>query len=522
MHGDARPCDEDTILRPRDSMPGLNAVARGAHSKACHNCRRRRLRCDRSRPSCRKCWSTGEACLGYGTVLRWANAPAVRGKLAGQLATTAKDLRADPASTNSAPAPVPSRFSVRFSIAPSLLDPLLSGMHKKERQYLIHFATAVCQDLVSIDQHDRNPFRAIVPLAAEFSFLQPIIVATGAMHLVALHGWQDQPGRPELIDALVAKDKAIRLLQSAVDAVTPENQAMVLAATVFFINLDLIDSGKGSWQAHIEAASALMSTLHGPIHALSYSESAVSLVDAIVADCFTYIVLGSAISGVAMASGARHNLADLFAVLKRAEAFSYHCCPPEILQIILAASHLCNNEDTTNVKGHARVEMALSLLRQARFLDVVEWVHSIRGLSEQDDLSARVSLASAHRATACLYILLAVPEAATDPSMLDTLVHEVLGHLSAVPADHVLLKGTVWPTFMAGAQTDDPVQRAWCIDRMQAVWTKNPWVCPWGYIGSAIQMLRDLWERRDQEFAEGRKANWLQELKSMRDKCLIV
>lgn len=337
------------------------------------------------------------------------------------------------------------------------------------------------------------------------------------MHLAALHGGQEQARNSELVDALVAKDKAIRLLRPAIDQLlTAENQAMILAATVFFINLDLIDSGKGGWQAHIEAASTLMSSLRGPLCTLHRSLAAP--VEALAADCLTYIVLGSAISGVARTSWGEHHLSDFFSILKRAEAYSYHCCPPEILRIILLASRLCGH----NTANHASVEAALSLLHQAQSLDVVEWVYTIRGLAVQDDLDTRVNLALAHRATACLYILLAVPEAADGPDAVNLLVDDVLGHLGAVPADHLLVKGTVWPTFVAGAQADDPVQRAWCMDRMEAVLSRNPWTCPWGYVRSAMEMLQHLWAARDRAPAEGRRTNWLQELKSMRDKCLIV
>lgn len=378
----------------------------------------------------------------------------------------------------------------------------------------------MCRDLVSIDQHDQNPFRAILPLAVEFDFLEAIIVATGAMHLATLHGYQDQlVGRRELIDALVAKDKAIRLLRCAVDRMTPANQAMVLAATVFLINLDLIDSGKGSWQVHIDAASKLMSSLHGPAPALD--GSLMSLVDAIAADCLTYRVLGSAISGFVVESWAEHDLADLFSVLKRAEPYSYHCCPPGVLQITLSASRLCSGHGG-ETNAQTRIDIARSLLQQARSLDVLEWVYNIRGLSAHDDLNVRVSLASAHRATACLYIVLAVPEAAEGSVSAAMLVQEVLSHLANVPIDHVLLKGTVWPTFVAGAQTDDLSQREWCIERMHGVWATNPWICPWGYVRTAIEMLHRLWEARDREPAGRRKTNWLQQLKSMRDKCLIV
>lgn len=408
-------------------------------------------------------------------------------------------------------------MSITVSLTPfytSTISPLLLGQPCSSG---VAVSTAVCQDLVSFDQPDQNPFRAIIPLAEKFDFLEAIIVATGAIHLAALHGYENEPARPELIDALVAKDKAIKLLRVAVDEVTPANQPMVLAATVFLINIELIDSGKGGWQAHIEAASTLMSALNGPVHKLD--QSLMTCVDAIAADCLTYRVFGSAISGLSMASWAEHNLTELFSVLKRAEAYSYHCCPPEVLGILLSASSLCSKG---NSSGQSQIEDALALIHQARSVDVIEWVHNIRGLSVKDDLDTRTSIALAHRATACLYILLAVPEAAPSLSTVDMLVQEVLSHLAAVPIDHIHLKGTIWPTFVVGAQTDDPIQRIWCIGRMQAVWSRNPWICPWGYIRTAVETMQQLWGARDRDPAIEGWRNWLLELKSMRDKCLIV
>lgn len=59
-------------------------LLRQAPTKACHNCRRRRLRCDRSVPSCHKCTAAGQECLGYGKIFKWADGAASRGKLAGK------------------------------------------------------------------------------------------------------------------------------------------------------------------------------------------------------------------------------------------------------------------------------------------------------------------------------------------------------------------------------------------------------------------------------------------------------
>ncbi|KAK4139884.1 fungal-specific transcription factor domain-containing protein [Dichotomopilus funicola] len=492
-------------------------------SRACHNCRRRRLRCDRSLPSCRKCSLAGKECLGYGPLLRWANAPAVRGKLVGRLGAACPSRPIEDV-TDSSKQPF-------LSIPPALLDPSINGLGPKTKQYVHHFATVVCRDLVSFDQPNDNPFRSIIPPAGAFGFLGAIIVATGAMNMAAMLGRYDGLRRPELIDALVAKDRAMSLLRAAVDDLTPASLPMVVAATVFLVNLDLIDSGKGGWQVHIEAATKLMpSLLHNSI--LASNRSLMRCLDVITADCLTYRVLGAAISGLDLTHWAEEEPAEFLGVLERAAAYTYHCCPPEILQIFLLASKLhSNSKDGEAGADPDRINKALALLQAARSFDVVNWVHNIPGLSAHDDLPARITIGHAHRATACLYIILAIPEAAdcpslTSPSHADVVVQEVLGYLSAVPIDHVHLKGTIWPTFVVGAQTDDPAQRTWCLERLEAVWTRNPWMCPWGYIRTTIRMMQDLWAIRDSRKAAGELGsggrNWLWELKSMRDKCLIV
>lgn len=62
----------------------MSQIKRDVAIKSCHNCRRRRLRCDRSYPGCGKCVSRGIECLGYGQLFQWTGSVASRGKLAGE------------------------------------------------------------------------------------------------------------------------------------------------------------------------------------------------------------------------------------------------------------------------------------------------------------------------------------------------------------------------------------------------------------------------------------------------------
>lgn len=104
-----------------------------APTKACHNCRRQRLRCDRSYPHCHKCVVAGKECLGYGKLFRWTGAIATRGRLAGctsvdgtQAASSALTLMSAPTPTPSSPAS-PVRASSAQTASPS---PAPGGWYK--------------------------------------------------------------------------------------------------------------------------------------------------------------------------------------------------------------------------------------------------------------------------------------------------------------------------------------------------------------------------------------------------------
>lgn len=104
------------------------------NNKPCHNCRRRRLRCDRSWPTCNKCAVSGQECLGYGRVYVWTEGIDSQGKVkpspgarrtplvenhgvAGQL------QRANP---NPSPSPSPGP-SLALRSGPPLLAPASAG-----------------------------------------------------------------------------------------------------------------------------------------------------------------------------------------------------------------------------------------------------------------------------------------------------------------------------------------------------------------------------------------------------------
>ncbi|ROT43772.1 hypothetical protein SODALDRAFT_320156 [Sodiomyces alkalinus F11] len=585
-------------------------------TKPCHNCRRRRLRCDRSYPSCHKCSSTGQDCLGYGKLFRWAVQPvSVRGKRAESdvdgdgetgstsaasrssfspdvfssssfssssfsssttasqsqqqqqqqshysqwnLATTATTpvSSSDPASpAGELPlvrscSPSPSRPLSRSPSPPApwtLVDPVFQDAEYPYRYYLSYFTTRVCKDLVSHDIPERNPFRALIPLTKSSPLLQHIIVAASAAHLSNLTrpplapaqrsalanantntNTAAEASRRALLDALVAKQKALRLLNEAITNIDTVGGDVVLAAVLFFINVELIESGKHGWKAHLEGAGRIMTFLSPD------DSSSDPLRDYILSDCFIYYILASAFMPTAPAQFSYFQSAQISSILERAAANSYLCCPPQVLQILLDAARLSNIPTTDDhdcdcdpdgsappcAGADAIAQGALRLMQRAQSLDLDAWAQDVRSVPylQNVPIESRLHAGSAHRLASCLYILQAIPSVARflPPDAAETLERDIMFHLSSIPEGDPNFKATTWPTFIAGAEARDRHQQAWVMNRLQRLVLN----CPWGFIYTAMDALQVIWDMQRGEGEESR--SWVQMLKDPDMNFLIV
>ena len=122
-------------------------------TKACHGCRRRRWKCDRSYPQCHKCIQMGQECLGYQGLFLWNKGVASRGKMMGMTFDDIKHKEDKqpqaPLSTNAAlymsidalHSPLPTNcitpgHLTGLSPTYSLIDPLFQDLDQSSRYYL--------------------------------------------------------------------------------------------------------------------------------------------------------------------------------------------------------------------------------------------------------------------------------------------------------------------------------------------------------------------------------------------------
>ncbi|KAI5463503.1 fungal-specific transcription factor domain-containing protein [Mariannaea sp. PMI_226] len=560
------------------------------NSKPCHNCRRRRLRCDRSWPTCHKCVVSGQECLGYGKVFVWtqgidsqgnvnpsparrlADDGAVSGGSHGQLSQHQHRLHQFSGLSPTSSSSTTSGTTSEDEAAPddrqqrhqnqhhhgllsqqqqeqqqqalpyrlgALTDPLFQDLDHNSRYYLSHFADRVCKDLVVRDTPESNPFRELLPLTQYHPLLLQILIATSAIHwsnIFRAHhtipaGITDPGGyittlrtkdlvtRQALIDALTAKQKAMSHLRGVLDTLDPAGSDVALAALHFFIKFDLIDldkSGGQSWKAHLEGATSIMRLL-GPDG--SGSAASRMLRDRVISDCFIYHILGSTLAPGGLSARIARQAFEFLPVMKRVELTSYLSCPPEIFQIILSASQLANEPPSADSLVPAADE-ALALIDQALTLDIAAWAVYLKRLTGITDIESRVHLASAHRSAACLYILQALPAVrSVRPVDTEMLVDDILSNLAFIDEKDPYFKATSWPTFIAGAETRDPEKRTWSLARLLAIWE----TCPWGYLFTAIEMLKATWAWQDaNRKSEDGGVNWLRDLRGLGFDYLII
>lgn len=236
----------------------------------------------------------------------------------------------------------------------------------------------------------------------------------------------------------------------------------MLATVLFFLNFALVDSGKGGWRAHMQAAARLViaQISDTPTRALSHGEDvsdgvavpkAASFSDAwpelecleivqsapplgepgeltirdyVASDSVAYYIWGCTLDSLIIPPPGSQaspyvdlDPARLLPILRRTEANSYHSCPTDLLLNILRTARLARAIGR-KAGRHATpedLEEGLALLRDAGAFDVQSWVTRMctasaeLGFANAQEVEYRKRIAATYRAAACLYVLLAVP-----------------------------------------------------------------------------------------------------------------
>ena len=174
----------------------------------------------------------------------------------------------------------------------------------------------VCRDLVLYNVLYDNPFRNLIPLAGFYPSLLQAIVANSALHMsnateshasllhLAYSGVDGQDLRASNVltslcethyyVALASKQRALVMLNSALDVMCARDIDVVLAIVLLLIEFELIDCEQKEWKHHVRGARSLIEII-SRTDGLSASTTT-PLRRCLVANCMVYGTRGLPIS----------------------------------------------------------------------------------------------------------------------------------------------------------------------------------------------------------------------------------
>ncbi|PYI09845.1 hypothetical protein BO78DRAFT_415401 [Aspergillus sclerotiicarbonarius CBS 121057] len=237
----------------------------------CRVCIKRRIKCDRSTPHCRKCTIRGLDCPGFDFFhVRWAQGIASRGKLVGKVVPVLSQERSeipqghltdnwnasayslsgggDPISH-----PITETGLVRSQLSLALCDQLVN-----------HFDSRVAALFTWVDSPD-NPWRKIVlPLAQRFTCLRLSILHLAAAHLSATSAGDMSPIHQVNHHLRESTFRTLNQeIQREIDSrasKTPDHLSLtrILITAVGLCYAELLTPNSADWNLHLRACRTIM------------------------------------------------------------------------------------------------------------------------------------------------------------------------------------------------------------------------------------------------------------------------
>lgn len=142
-------------------------------------------------------------------------------------------------------------------------------------------------------------------------------------------------------------------------------------------------------------------------------------------------------------------------------------------------------------------------------LDPADWASGLQVLRPIHDFTSYYHIGSAYKAAALLFVAQILPdEQYSSHTSLQgqDIPSVVLHHVSQISCRSQLFKSTIWPMYIAGAESTNGSQRSEVLAHFHEISR----VIPWQTNNGAASVLGTVWERTDSSIETSRKQrNWL-------------
>lgn len=404
--------------------------------------------------------------------------------------------------------------NVKYTLSP--FNPSFFGdLDATGRYYLSYFDERVCRDFILFERYGDNPYRNLLPMAAQNPPFLHAALAVAARH------HSNNCNFPET-HALVYKGRAYKHLSHALQTQTCGGKIVtepVLAAMLLFLFFEALDSGMNTWKIHLRAARRLIQ-LSGGMKGIKGGMS--SMLSVLITHVAAIDIIGRSLAFSGPESDYQpwgSSLSEVFTSLKEAEDYSFLGCPAELLQIILCIT-LLNNQSrqsaagiaiiaTTDVSDTNFIPSAETLMTRINAFDPANW---LKTSMPNMKLQAKLSVAeikpqelfhhvSAYKCAVHLFAaqVLSPPLPPLAQAELTEMTNRLIAHIGHISAGSVLYKGAVWPVFLAGTGAMEERQREFVRGALRNIWS----VLPQFNIKNAGNLLEEMWKDSDREKEKG-------------------
>ncbi|CAG7916485.1 unnamed protein product [Penicillium olsonii] len=243
-------------------------------AKDCPTCQRRRIKCDRGLPTCRKCGKRNLECPGYGLRLKWVQGVASRGNLRGRAVPSSSSLVEGRVSREPTAANGHSRLAPHFPPlfpTPTSELGLSQGRPVHVSRLLAWFNERVAHRLAWVPQ--QNAWRhMILPMAESSETVMSSILTIAANDLATEyaptdlgHGTFQQMSKnyQNRSLALLAQELNGLSISPASPRQTNTTSAYTLAAVIILCNNEFMKPQTAGWKVHLSAAREIILAAKG-------------------------------------------------------------------------------------------------------------------------------------------------------------------------------------------------------------------------------------------------------------------
>lgn len=468
------PTNGEVIMASRQSTSAL-VVERGTTD--CKSCARRRIRCDRARPSCLKCMKRSIECPGYGRNLRWVNAVAVRGRFKGM--KYPKDL-------SQINVPAKEWTEPWAEIAVTIAKIVPGAPNARGIEHLVsYYSEKIAGNMIWVDS-PLNPYRRlVVPKAKSSPIILLAILTVSAEHMAATEPLPStfMAKACDVVVSSIAHElsRVTECLGSKEprDVLELETVEWILASMLILSNYECIGDSSAAWCSHRLGARLLIN---------GYSDSRAE-----TSELFRFLRAQFGIHDVLASTTTCLYLGTDDVVLPKPD--DPEALLSEYMRLIHQQTIYITKKTPQNIPCPATLRMDFE---KARGLTLMK-AATLAVLDGESTRLTFIHLVDVHHLAGLLYAYRGVYKFTSQDAEIFHTTLQLFEKLQSCAANDALIQHLTWPVFIAGTECHNCEEKQrlvlkWYSDIINKTGFTNYKV--------VVSFLEELWKNRS--------GNWLE------------